>query len=82
MISRNLLPGWLRKAIQVTNCVKSVGPIEWVVDVCVVVVFVFVLVLVAFEGPRDFMKFVTRMASKSHPGNKFHEIAWAYRVGC
>ena len=34
------------------------------------------------KGPNDFMKFVTRVASKSFPGNKFHEITWAYQVGC
>ena len=28
-------------------------------------------------SPSDFMKFVTRMAFRSHPGNKFHEITWA-----
>ena len=26
------------------------------------------------------MKFVTRMAFRSHPGNKFHEITWAFRM--
>merc|ERR1712026_87167 len=30
-------------------------------------------------GPNDFMKFVTRMAFRSRPGNKFHEITWAIR---
>ena len=54
MISRNLLPGWLRKTIRVTNFMKSLGPIEWVVSPGVVV-FVFlgllVLVLVVFERP-------------------------------
>ena len=45
--------------------------------------FVFLLLfLLLSKGPCDFMKRVTRMASKSHPGNKFHEIIWAYRVGC
>ena len=52
------LHGWLRKAIRVTNCLKSLGPIEWVVVVGFVVVFVcwclLVLVLVAFERPRWF----------------------------
>ena len=27
------------------------------------------------------MIFVTRMASKSRPGHRYHEIIWAYRVG-
>ena len=30
MISRNLLPGWLRKAIRVTKFAKSFGPIDFV----------------------------------------------------
>ena len=118
MISRNLLPGWLRKAVRVTNFVKSLGPIKWVADVGVVVVLcIIVLVLVACSGacgtirvtnfvkslgpiqwvvdvvgvvvfvfifsflsalrsngPSDFTEFVTRMASKSRPGNEFREI--------
>ena len=51
-----MLPGWLRKAARVTNFMKSLGPIEWLIDVGGVVVFfvvlcVLVLVLVAFERP-------------------------------
>ena len=29
------------------------------------------------KGPSDFRKLVTRMASKSNPGNKCREITWA-----
>ena len=55
-----MLLGWLRKAIQITNFMKSFGPLEWVVDVGVaaVVFVVFVvlcllsLVLVAYERPK------------------------------
>ena len=58
MISQKLLPGWLFEALQVTKFMKSLGPIEWGVDVVVVVVVVFVvlrllvLVLVAFGRPK------------------------------
>ena len=42
-----MLPGWLQKAIRVTNFMKSFGPIEWVVGLVVVVVL-FLLVRVVF----------------------------------
>ena len=53
-----MLPGWLRKAIRVTNFMTSLGPIEWVVDVGVAVVVdlrllcILVRVLVALEKAR------------------------------
>ena len=31
------------------------------------------------RGPSDFMKFVTRVAFRSHPGNKFYEITLVFR---
>ena len=49
-----MLPGCLQKAIRVTNFMKSLWPIEWVVDVDVGVVVGFcilVLALVAYERP-------------------------------
>ena len=55
MISRNLLPGWFRKAIRVTNFVKSFGPIKWVIVVDFIVIFLLlllVLVFVASERPE------------------------------
>ena len=48
--SLNLLPGRLFEAVRVTNVVKSLGPIEWVVISTIVVLIV--IVLVAFEMPR------------------------------
>ena len=47
----------------------------------VLFVFLFLFLLLS-TSPNDFMIFVTRMASKSRPGHKYHEITWAYRVGC
>ena len=69
---------------------KSIGPwvfdvgIEWVFDVVVVVIVVVVLFLFLLlsTSPSGFMIFVTRAAFRSHPGHKYHETTWAFRVGC
>ena len=55
VISGNMLPGWLRKAVRVISFLKSLGPIKWVVDVVGVVVccvYLLLLVRVAFERPK------------------------------
>ena len=57
MISKNRLPGWPRTTIWVTNFMKSLGHIEWVVDVGVavgaaVVLCLLVIVLVALARPK------------------------------
>ena len=44
-----------------------------------VVLFVFSL---RSKGQFDFMKFVTRVAFRNQPGNKFHEITMVFFAKC
>ena len=49
-----------------------------VVLLCLWLFALLLLFLLLSASPSDFMLFVTRTASRSHPGHKYHEITWAY----
>ena len=67
-----MLPGLRFDTINVTNCMKSKWPLESNKNTNK-------KTELSKKRRLDFMKFVTRMVSKSHLANKFHEIKVAVR---